>query len=155
MDGLVAAINWHLAKAAKEKWPEFPIICTYRARANTVPSRKNNSKYFTSKTEYKWPFWPDFCLGGAYTTSVKVVRLLWEVSFGVDLIKMDDVLITGILRERIGMPRQFIRRLDRPLASHNDGYKKLKRSERLKFITKEWKELSNNFKDKGSCTCKH
>ena len=58
------------------------------------------------------------CLGGAYTTNVGVVRQLWKAAQETKIIKMDDVWITGILRERIGMPRQYVRRLDKSVAIH-------------------------------------
>ena len=124
-------------QSQKRALGQFPILCSYKARLNDGPDRKNTSKYYISSKEYRWPFYPDYCLGGAYTTSVGVARQLWQASQEVKPLKMDDVWITGILRERIGMPRQYIRKLDVSVATHHHGFAKTAGQSKCEQMQKE------------------
>ena len=153
MVGLVKVVNDLRVKVQRSGWPEFPIICVHRTKYVDAPDRRNNSKYFISSEEYKWPFYPDYCLGGAYTTSVGVVRQLLEVSKEVELIRMDDVWITGVLRTRIGMPRQYVRQLDSSLAIHYFGFRRYKSNNRREFMKEEWDKLSQRFGQSTVCRC--
>ena len=132
---------------------DFPIICSYMAKFGDIPARDNRSKYYTSKEEYKWPYWPDFCLGGAYTTNVGVVRQLWNASKKIKPLKMDDVWITGVLREKIGMPRQYIRQLNKSVASHYGGLNKKKNKTNRKKMLEEWNSLQKKFENLTKCSC--
>jgi len=104
-----------------------------------------------SKEEYKWPRWPDYCLGGAYTTNIGVVRQLWEAAQGVTPLKMDDVWITGILRERIGMPRQYIRILDESVAFHHKGFADSLNQARRDQMRKEWEAEQKKMQNLTTC----
>jgi len=150
---LVKVMNAMLEKVKVNQWPDFPIICVHRTKYVDSPDRRNNSKYFISKEEYKWPYYPDYCLGGAYTTSVGVVRQLLEVSHEVNPIRMDDVWITGVLRTRIGMPRQYIRQLDSSLATHYYGFRRYKSKTRRGFMKEEWDKLTLEFDKSTICRC--
>ena len=150
---LVKVIKWLKKRVLSDNWPDFPFICSLCAKIGNYPSRKNGTKYYTSFEEYKWPFWPDFCLGGAYTTSVKVASQLWNASRGVKPIKMDDVWITGVLREKIGMPRQFVRQILPPLAKHYFGYIGSIANSKRTFMQKEWQRVIKQFENSTMCTC--
>ncbi|XP_076816629.1 beta-1,3-galactosyltransferase 5-like isoform X2 [Clavelina lepadiformis] len=95
-------------KAKKQIWQEYPIICMYKVVRESKPIRNKSSKYFVSKEEYKWPDYPQYCLGGMYSTSVSVVRQLFQVSLQQTPLRMDDVWITGILRQQINMPNEMV-----------------------------------------------
>ena len=153
MAGLVDGIKWHKNMVNDKDWPDFPIICTYLTRINDNPIRSRNSKYYISKDEYKWPYYPDYCLGGAYTTNVGVVRQLWEAAQGLDPLKMDDVWITGILRKRIGMPRQYIRKLDESVATHHSGFSKALEKLKRDQMREEWEAEKNKMENLTTCFC--
>ena len=151
--GLVKEIKWHQEKIKEEKWGEFPIICSYLSRVNDGPDRRDKSKYYVSYDEYKWRYWPDYCLGGAYTTSVGVIRQLWKAAQTTKQIRMDDVWITGVLREKIGMPRQYVRHLDTPIATHYSGFRGKIVNNRRDFMKDEWEKLRQKFSNLTICTC--
>ena len=153
MLGLVNLIYWYQEKARRQKWPEFPIICTYKAKVGDWPERKVKSKWHVPYSEYKWPYWPDYCLGGAYTTSIRVVRQLREASKMFEPIRMDDVFITGILREKIGMPRQFIKQLNVSVANHYFGFRGIVDNSRRNYLKDEWDKLKETLKHSTSCQC--
>ena len=151
--GLVDVMKSHKDIIEMTQGSNFPIICSYEARLDSSPTRDKHSKYYTSKEEYKWPYWPDFCLGGAYTTNVGVVRQLWNASKEVKPLKMDDVWITGVLREKIGMPRQYIRQLDKSVAHHYTGFHTERNKSNREKMLKEWNSLQNKFEKLTKCSC--
>ena len=151
--GIVDSLKKNLEEYEQEKLTEFPILCTYKARLGDVPERRNNSKFFVPISEYKWEYWPDYCLGGAYSMSVRVMRHLWETSRKEKLIRMDDVYITGVLREKIGMPRQFIKSLGRFLAIHYSGFTRINAISRKDFMKNEWNQVNSKVKGKMTCVC--
>ena len=150
---LVDVMISHEDNIKKTHWSNFPIICTFFARYGDTPVRNESSKYYTSKEEYKWPYWPDFCLGGAYTTNVGVVRQLWNASKEVKPLKMDDVWITGVLREKIGMPRQYIRQLDKSVARHYTGFHTEQNKNNREKMREEWNSLQSKFENLTKCSC--
>jgi len=151
MAGLLDVMHWHQEMVKTSGWSDFPIICSYRSRINDSPIRQNSSKYYMSKEEYKWPLWPDYCLGGAYTTNIGVVRQLWEAAQGETPLKMDDVWITGILRERIGMPRQYIRKLDESVAFHHKGFADSLNKMRRNQMREEWETEQKKMQNLTTC----
>ena len=153
MAGLVDTLKWHQDMVNTSNWSNFPIICTYKARYSDGPDRRNTSKYYISKDEYKWPYYPDYCLGGAYTTSVGVARQLWEAAQKAKRLKMDDVWITGILRERIGMPRQYVRKLENSVATHHFGFRTEKDKTNREKMREEWKAEQIKMQNLTTCIC--
>ena len=151
---LIDVIQRYEMKVRSELWGDFPIICSYRTRLSDGPDRANDSKYYISIKTYKWRNYPDYCLGEAYTTSIGIVRQLWKASRGVEPLKMDDVWITGILREKIGMPRQYIRKLDKPAAHHYAEFaNKGSELDRIRLINDKWKALQKKFENVTICDC--
>ena len=145
--GLIDVVRWHKNKAENENWNNFFIICSYKTRLSDKPDRRSSSIYYLSVKEYKWKYFPDFCLGGAYTTNIKVIRQLWDASREVKPLRMDDVWITGILRERIGMPRQYVRNLEVPVATHHYGFYNVAKE----TIQENWSNLQEKFKHLRFC----
>ena len=150
---LVKAIKWHTGMVSKGGWVHYPILCSLGTRIGDVPHRVASSKYYTSFKDYKWPFFPDFCLGGAYATSVEVAGLLWKASKGETPMKMDDVWITGVLRGKIGMPRQYIRMFSPPIAKHYWGFKAAVGQNRREFMQGEWARVIKKYRSLSVCWC--
>ncbi|CAK8692943.1 unnamed protein product [Clavelina lepadiformis] len=138
------AVDKNNAIVSEEKWPEFPIICTYETREPGYPIRDKKHKNFISVQEYRWPNWPKFCLGGFYTTSVRVIRQLWEASLTSKRINTDDVFITGILRHKIGMPDEMVVPGISQTCQHMNGFIE----NRFKTM---WSERKKKFENKSIC----
>lgn len=112
---LLESIKFSFARMAEHSWGEFPIICGFVKGVGEKPVRDFDGiygKYAITKADYKWHVFPDYCHGGLYTTSVSIVKQLYEVSRNCDILRLDDVWLTGIIREMIGMPADLI--LDKP-----------------------------------------
>lgn len=132
-------------------WPEFPIVCMYRQWAGASPERRNTSKYYISRVEYPWAKWPKFCLGGMYTTSGRVARELWNVSKQFEPLRMDDVWITGVLREKMGMPIDMVVQPALAVATHWKGYSGQKSSNIRGFMRTEWEKLQGKLVNSTLC----
>ena len=151
--GLIIELNKLKNEFTEKKWPESPILCSFGILTESSPSRDPKSKYLEPEEEYRWPFWPTSCLGGAYTTSVSVARQLLESSRSEKPLRMDDVWITGVLREKIGMPRQYVKSFKPSLAKHYSGYAKFKSKARQVLVTRDWENIYKKFKHETVCTC--
>ena len=149
---LVKAFKWHKQLNSKG-WPYYPILCLLGSRIGDAPNRVASSKYYTSNKDHKWPFFPDFCLGGAYATTIEVASLLWKASKGETPMKMDDVWITGVLRGKIGMPRQYIRWFSPPIAKHYWGFKEAAGQNRREFMQGEWARVIKKYRSLSACWC--
>ncbi|CAK8692955.1 unnamed protein product [Clavelina lepadiformis] len=139
------AVDQNIAKTSEEKWPEFPIICTFETSlVESKPIRWKLSKNYISEKDYRWPFWPKFCKGGFYTTSVRVITQLWEASLTSKRINTDDVFITGILRQKIGMPDEMVVPGISETCQHLGGFIE----NRFKTM---WSERKKKFENKSIC----
>lgn len=138
------------------KWPEFPIICTYRTIQLAQPYRNKTGmykKWYISEEEYKWPYYPKSCLGGFYTTRISTVAQLFDVSIRTPHLSVDDVWITGILREKLGMPDGMVISPNNTIAHHFLGYKRKRNDIKRGFMKNEWAKIKNEFRTKEICTC--
>ena len=118
----------HIKKYNDEKisktWPEFPLICGYKSATDWGIIREKGHKNYVSTQEYKWNKWPKFCLGGMYLTSVSVIKQLHQLSKTAKPLRTDDVWITGILRNRLGMPALMVVFPEPAIAQHSHFQKK-------------------------------
>ncbi|CAK8679079.1 unnamed protein product [Clavelina lepadiformis] len=148
---LVGVITEYNNVVGERNWPEFPVICTYKFGEDSVkPLRKPKDKNFIPREKYRWPYWPAFCFGGMYTTSVSTAKQLWEISqISEPFLNVDDVWITGLLRHKLGMPDEMIIKLDEPLAQHYKGFKNKEGKKLLEF--KEWNDLSKRLEKISVC----
>ena len=153
MGSLQDHIDNYLEMHLQQKWPEFPLICMHRKRVDWGPIRDIRSKYNVSYERYKWPFYPDFCLGGMYTTSLKLAKLLWEASRWEEPIPMDDAWLTGIVREKIGMPWQMVYKMDPSVARHNYVFSVRTEETTKNSMIKDWVRLYEKFQHKNICYC--
>ena len=135
-------------------WSDFPLICMHIKRVDWGPIRDVRSKYNVSHELYKWPYYPDFCLGGMYTTSVHLAGKLWEASRWEPALTMDDAWITGILREKIGMPWQLLYKIEPSAARHNYVFSVRTEETTRKSMMEDWEKQFDKFKSKSMCFCK-
>lgn len=68
---------------------------------NSLPQRTEGSKWFVSQQEYSKEFYPDYCMGMGFIMSFDVVKLLYEASIRLPYFWVEDVYVTGILREEV------------------------------------------------------
>ena len=122
-------------------WPQFPIICTYsrRPRYGHVVRNRNNKNYVPHKM-YRWPGYPSFCRGPMYTTRMDTVTDLYKEAFHSPMLHtVEDAWVTGILRQRLGMPDEMLVSLRQRVAHHFDSFK----NTTLKDFATLWGVLEN------------
>ncbi|XP_078492208.1 beta-1,3-galactosyltransferase 5-like [Ciona intestinalis] len=84
-----------------DSFGDLPISCMYSYQKCDVPSRQYSSKWKISYTKYPPTQWPVYCRGGLYTTTSKMAAKLFEVSRVTELMHLDDVWVTGLLRGKL------------------------------------------------------
>ena len=99
-------------------------------------------KNYISEKDYKWTQYPSYCLGGMYTTSVNVARQLYEISRTRSLLNTDDVLITGIWRNILGMPDSMVIQTNPKFVEHMDyHFNKLSNEGSMKVVLNKWSSI--------------
>jgi hypothetical protein len=73
------------------------IACYIQHRMEVI--RNTTSRWYVSEKVYSNRYYPDFCSGWAYITTVEVINDLLDQIPNYPLFWIDDVYITGILRE--------------------------------------------------------
>jgi len=68
-------------------------------------------KYAVSPTLYNETTWPPFCFGGFWIASSDVIKRLYRQSLSTPQLHLDDVYVTGILREKLGISLRRVSRL--------------------------------------------
>ena len=134
-------------------WPEFPIVCMSKRMSFETPDRQSNSKRFYSLEQFVWPFWPDYCRSGLFACSVRIAGDLWKASRTGKMFEVADVYITGILREKIGLPRQMILEAKPSPTHHIQGFSALRPNEVLESLEKQWDKIKKESVDAEFCTC--
>lgn len=69
------------------------------------PIRNKKSKYYVSQTQFKHTVFPDFTTGPAYLLSSDVVRKLYDAALNQTYLKLEDVFVTGIVADKLGIKR--------------------------------------------------
>lgn len=72
---------------------------------NRKAVRNRKSKYYVSKGEYHHVVYPSFCTGPAYVLSGDIIHDLYEQALKTIYIKLEDVFITGIVADSLGIFR--------------------------------------------------
>nr|CAB3262688.1 uncharacterized protein LOC100181857 [Phallusia mammillata] len=80
----------------------LPIYCIYYVDKQVEPNRDNTSKWYVSPEEYPVDHYPSYCGGGFYIMPVAMTKGLYDMSRVTKLLPMDDVWVTGILRQKLG-----------------------------------------------------
>ena len=91
----------YTSKDGKTHFNKIPIVCVYSYQIRDSPSRDRGSKWFVSKEDYSPSHWPIYCRGGMYTVNKLMVKKLLKASKEVPRLQMDDVWITGLMREKV------------------------------------------------------
>jgi len=86
---------------ARPCYEQLPIICFYSYKELDKPVRDPTSKWFISNESYSGKYWPAYCRGGLYMMPTSLVTRLYQVSSQVSLIHLDDVLVTGLMRQKL------------------------------------------------------
>ena len=132
-------------------WPGHPILCMHGHRSNRRPVREEDNKYYSSYEEYGWPFWPNFCLGGMYTTNVETAHKLYLASRTEKIVHLEDVFITGILRRKIGFPKEYLIPVQPAAALHLESTFSAK--QRPFHMIKMWTKLEILIQNHNQCSC--
>lgn len=69
------------------------------------PIRNKKSKYFVSQAQFKHAVFPDFTTGPAYLLSSDIVRKLYDAALDQTYLKLEDVFVTGIVADKLGIKR--------------------------------------------------
>lgn len=73
---------------------------------NEGPDRRKDSKWYVPEEVYPNEMYPQFLCGVGYLMSIDVAIRLYEESFKHELFFIEDVFITGICADLIGMKRR-------------------------------------------------
>ncbi|XP_054000138.1 beta-1,3-galactosyltransferase 5-like [Hylaeus anthracinus] len=69
------------------------------------PIRNKKSKYYVSRTQFKHAAFPDFTTGPAYLLSSDIIRKLYNAALDQTYLKLEDVFVTGIVADKLGIKR--------------------------------------------------
>lgn len=72
------------------------------------PIRKSSSKYYVSVNIYPQSFFPDFTTGPAYLVTKDAIHDLYNTALSSTFLKLEDVFMTGIVAQNIGVKRVHI-----------------------------------------------
>ena len=68
------------------------------------PHRQNTSKYYVSESRYPHPYFPTYCGGPGYILSQGAIEAIIRVAPNVTYLPMEDVYVTGMVRETAKIP---------------------------------------------------
>ncbi|KAK8772277.1 hypothetical protein V5799_008656 [Amblyomma americanum] len=94
-------VTAHLLAETGPRAPPGLLMCGLIRRPYV--KRSQRSKWRVSFREYRPHRYPPYCSGWAILMSPDVVRDLYRASAGVPYFWVDDVLVTGILAQRLGI----------------------------------------------------
>lgn len=69
------------------------------------PIRNKKSKYYVSQAQFEHATFPDFTTGPAYLLSSDIVRKLYDTALDQTYLKLEDVFVTGIVANKLGIKR--------------------------------------------------
>ncbi|XP_053620050.1 beta-1,3-galactosyltransferase 5-like [Plodia interpunctella] len=72
----------------------------------SLPKRTSRSKYFVSPLQFPGKVFPDFTTGPAYLLTTDVIRLILAAAPSQPYLRLEDVFITGVLGNKLGIKRQ-------------------------------------------------
>ncbi|KAH8271104.1 hypothetical protein KR018_011898, partial [Drosophila ironensis] len=75
------------------------------------PVRNRASKYYLSINEYPTNTFPNFTTGPAYLITGDIVHELYKQSLNLLYIHLEDVYITGMVAEMLGIERVFVKEI--------------------------------------------
>ena len=98
----------------------MPIFCVYYLDKKRGPNRDNTSKWFINETEYSLNRYPPYCGGGFYMMPVSMATDLYTVSRTTKVLAMDDVWVTGVLRQKLGRGDDNVVKVEWPLTNQRN-----------------------------------
>ena len=98
-------INTNIILNKLQAIPSMPtgIYCYVHRKGQ--PHRNPGSKWYTTRKEYPGGIYPDFCSGFAYLVSTQWVPKLYKATETERFLWLDDVYVTGILAQKVSLPR--------------------------------------------------
>lgn len=90
------------------KWKNF--MAGYVLK-NMKPIRENHNKWFVTQKEYGQSDYPIFLSGWLYVTTPKISESISRLSHSVPYFWIDDVYVTGIIAEKLKIPRMELNQL--------------------------------------------
>ena len=128
----------------------MPIVCMYSLWTyKGVPDRDPQSKYYVSWQQYNEITWPRFCPGGMYSVSVEVARRMYDASRLTPLLPVDDVWLTGILREKIYPDTMVVVAQSRVVEHFMGFYLKMT----VKKFKQDWSNITADIAKTAECFC--
>ncbi|GAB6028313.1 hypothetical protein CHUAL_002486 [Chamberlinius hualienensis] len=94
-------VNYLKSRYGLASPPRNLMMCFIYRKAYVKRSRR--SKWYVSVKEYKEHYYPTYCAGWGIIMSADVVYNLYMESFKIPYFWVDDVLVTGLLAQRIGI----------------------------------------------------
>ncbi|KAH8240974.1 hypothetical protein KR026_009553 [Drosophila bipectinata] len=82
-----------------------------RRAENWMPVRNKQSKYFVSYRQFTARFFPYFTTGPAYLLTGDIVGELYAQSLATAYLKLEDVFLTGIVADILGVPRVNVKEI--------------------------------------------
>ncbi|KAL0860252.1 hypothetical protein ABMA27_009677 [Loxostege sticticalis] len=73
----------------------------------SLPKRTKRSKYYVPPIQFPGKVFPDFTTGPAYLMTSDVIRPLLAAAPSQPYLRLEDVFITGVLAERLGIKRRL------------------------------------------------
>jgi len=91
----------------KEKSGTQQEIIVGNVASGWVPVRNPKSKYFISEEQYSESSYPAFVTGPSYLVSKPAVTHLYHAALEHPFLHLEDVFLTGIIAEQVGVPRRL------------------------------------------------
>ncbi|XP_076360401.1 beta-1,3-galactosyltransferase 5-like [Tachypleus tridentatus] len=82
--------------------PTSVLACSV-VSAGTLPQR--NGKWSVTRKEYSFDTYPEYCSGMGYIVSMDIVRDILAASKRLPFFWVDDIFVTGIVAEALGLSR--------------------------------------------------
>jgi len=100
--------------------PSTPHQKLLLCRVTTNSPVLREGKYQVPINLYNETIWPSFCFGGFWIATTDVIKKFYEESLLIPQLYLDDVFLTGIIRERIGLKQKRVSRVSM-LFCHGKG----------------------------------
>jgi len=91
----------------KEKSSKEQEIIVGNVASGWVPVRNPKSKYFITEEQYSESTYPPFVTGPSYLVSKPAVTHLYHAALEHPFLHLEDVFLTGIIAEQVGVPRRL------------------------------------------------
>lgn len=101
-------INIPKLLAVVEKYKSARRTIYGRLAKKWKPIRKSSSKYYVSVNLYPRSFFPDFTTGPAYLITKDAIHDLYTNALNNTFLKLEDVFMTGVVAQNIGVKRVHI-----------------------------------------------